>query len=249
MTRLPSTSVAERRTTETQPPLYDLDSWWTRYGVVAGITGANDGFDLGLWGENAVDDEVLNCWQVFQGSFEPRFRQFVVGHQLHGTSVGVCERVGPGLVVREGLDGHATTIAGILLIVLVADCVPVYLLNPVSKAVVLLHAGWRGTAGGILEAGLNQLESLGGTKSADIVMHCGVSVCGDCYEVGPEVIQATCGRNVDCPEALDLRGVLTEQAHRLGIGQVTSSSWCTVHDAGRFHSFRSNGAGAGRMAA
>ena len=168
---------------------------------------------------------------------------------MHGTKVGVCEGAGCGLVVFVGLDGHATNTAGILLIVLVADCVPVYLLDPTSKAIVLLHAGWRGTAAGVLEAGLNQLESFGKTNRADVVMHCGVSVCGECYEVGPEVIKATSGRIVDRPETLDLRGVLLDQADRLGIGQVTTSSWCTVHDVGRFHSYRSKGVRGGRMAA
>ena len=133
--------------------------------------------------------------------------------------------------------------------VLVADCVPVYLLDPRSKAVVLLHSGRRGTAAGILEAGVDQLESLGAARRSDIVMHCGVSVCGDCYVVGPEVIRATTGRIVDRAETLDLRAVLVEQAERLGIGQVTTSPWCTVHNDGQFHSFRSNGTRAGRMAA
>lgn len=248
MTRGSSTVLAEHRKAGLPAPRHELDDWWTKYGVVAGITGAKDGFDLALWGENSAFS-VMSSWQEFQEFFKPGFRQLVVGHQLHGTSVGVCEGEGHGFLVREGLDGHATKIAGVLLIVLVADCVPVYLLNPISKAVVLLHAGWRGTAAGILEVGLNQLESFGETHRADVVMHCGVSICGRCYEVGPEVIEATSGRKVDRPETLDLRGVLVEQAQRFGIGQVTTSSWCTLHDVGRFHSYRSNGVSAGRMAA
>lgn len=248
MTGVPTTAVAERRTAESTPPRLDLDVWWAKYGVVAGITGADGGFDLSIWGGDSAG-RVMKRWKVFQESFGAGFQQFVVGHQQHGTSVGVCERLGRGLLVKEGLDGHATTTAGILLTVLVADCVPVYLLDPRSKAVMLLHAGWRGTAAGILATGVDQLESCGVTDRADIVMHCGVSVCGDCYEVGPEVIRATSGRNVERAETLDLRAVLAEQAERLGIGQVTKSPRCTVHDVGWFHSYRSNGASAGRMAA
>lgn len=244
----PSTIVAEHGGSELMPPRLELDHWRAEYGVVAGITGASEGFDMALWGANHAG-RVMSSWHLFQESFKPGFHQFVVGHQVHGSSVEVCEGVGHGLHVKEGLDGHATRQPGILLIVLVADCVPVYLLNQESKAVVLLHAGWRGTAAGVLEAGLTQLESFGKTNRSDVVMHCGVSICGNCYEVGPEVIEATSGRKVDRAENLDLRGVLAEQAGKLGIGRVTTSSWCAAHDEGRFHSHRSKGALAGRMAA
>ena len=62
--------------------------------------------------------------------------------------------VGParGWVQVEGIDGWVTTAPGVLLTVTVADCIPVYLAVP-GKAVALLHAGWRGTAGGILARG------------------------------------------------------------------------------------------------
>ena len=138
------------------PPRLELEGWREKYGVVGGITGADGDFDLALWGENHAG-RVMSSWHLFQESFRTGFRQFVVGHQVHGTSVGVNEGAGQGLLVREGFDGHATAVPGVLLIVLVADCVPVYLLNPNSKAVVLVHAGWRGTAAGMLEAGVNQL--------------------------------------------------------------------------------------------
>ena len=248
MTLEPRTILTENPIAHTMPPRLELDSWRAEYGVVAGISGAHAEFDMALWGENRAG-KVLNSWHLFQESFKPEFQQLVVGHQIHGTSIGVFEGVGHGLVVREGLDGHATRMPGVLLVVLVADCVPIYLHDPVSKAVVLLHAGWRGIAAGMLEAGLSQLAAFGETDRADVVMHCGISICGDCYEVGPEVVEATCGRIVHKAEQLDLRGVLVDQARNLGIGQVTTSSWCSAHDVGRFHSYRSTGARAGRMAA
>lgn len=241
-------SLAERQVAASKPVRLDLDDWRRQYGVIAGITGAEDGFDLALWGENPSDG-VMHNWLMFRNSFDAGFKLLVVGHQVHGTTVAISEGIGQGLLIREGVDGHATATAGVLLTVLVADCVPVYLLDPGSMAIVLLHAGWRGTAAGILAAGVNRLESFGGVNRGEIIMHCGVSVCGDCYEVGPEVIQATTGSKVDQPETLDLRGVLVRQAARLGIGAVTTSPWCTVHDVGLFHSFRSANRSGGRMAA
>jgi YfiH family protein len=152
-------------------------------------------------------------------------------------------------VVGENLDGHVCLLKGVLLAVLVADCVPVYLLDPASKAIALLHAGWRGTAGEILAAGVEKLESLGVICRENLVMHCGVSICGSCYEVGSEVVQAVTGRSDDRPETLDLRSILAGQAERLGLKKVTISPLCTVHDNGWFHSYRACGEKAGRMAA
>jgi len=248
LTRSSAARVAESRAAASNLPRHELQHWWEQHGVVAGITGADRGFDLALWGKGSAD-VALSRWHEFQDSFKPNFRMVVVGHQVHENSVDVCDATDRGLLVKEGLDGHATTTMGVLLTVLVADCVPVYLLDPRTRALALLHAGWRGTAAGILEAGVQQLESLGVQKRSDIVMHCGVSICGDCYEVGPEVIEATSGRIVERAEKLDLRGVLAAQADELGIGRVSTSKWCTVHDVGRFHSYRSNGENAGRMAA
>ena len=94
-----------------------------------------------------------------------------------------------GWLLIEGVDGHATDAPGVLLTVTIADCVPVYLADPVGRRVALLHAGWRGLAAGILEAGVGLLSSRG-SSAADILMHCGVSICGNCYEVGSEVFAA-----------------------------------------------------------
>jgi YfiH family protein len=226
----------------------EIEEWRAKYGVIAGITSADGGLDLALWGASPALT-VMQDWQSFMDSYEGRFQQYVVGHQVHGRALGVYEHLEPGMVVRRGLDGHATRIPGIMLTVLVADCVPVYLLDPARRVIVLLHAGWRGIAAGILEAGIEQLEALGAGPRSDLVMHCGVSICGECYEVGPEVVLAVCGRRTSGPETVDLRGVLADHAVRLGIRDISTSAWCTAHDAELFHSHRSNGGSAGRMAA
>ena len=243
-----ASQLAERSLGGSVPHRLELEEWRREYGVIAGITGADDGFDLGLWGPKPGGD-TMRMWKSFQDSFTPHFRQFVVSHQQHGRLVGRSNGAHEGLVVSEGLDGHATTDRGILLTVLVADCVPVYLFDPKSGALALLHAGWRGVAAGILEAGIEQLESVGVSGRKDIVMHCGVSICGSCYEVGVEVIEAVLGEHRNTAGTLDIRNALAEQAAKLGMRKVTVSPLCTVHDSRLFHSFRTSGDEAGRMAA
>ncbi len=128
-------------------------------------------------------------------------------------------------------------------------CVPVYLLEAERGTMGLVHAGWRGIAGGVFETGVGALCELAECSPASIVMHCGVSVCGDCYEVGPEVFEAVAGERPAAPGRLDLRDVLRIRAEALGIGQLTASPWCSVHDHDRFHSHRASGGAPGRMAA
>ena len=232
------------------PPRFDLRSWSDEFGLVAGITGRGEepgrGFDLGLWSDAPVG-EIMTRWSVLRRSF-PGFSTVVLGNQIHGIEV---MPVGPsrGWVQIEGIDGWVTIAPGVLLTVTVADCIPVYLAVP-GKGVALLHAGWRGTAAGILERGLEQLLSVASSKAADVVMHCGVGICGPCYEVGSEVISG-CGLPTDGPGPwhLDLRRTLAEQGARLGIRRITLSSHCSAHDRFTFYSHRASKGSDGRMVA
>lgn len=225
-------------------PRYELAEW-RGYGLVAGITSAE--VDLGLWTRSPVG-EVMERWRELRRT-DPRFHATVLAHQVHGTTV-VRHRDPCGWQIHDGADGHVTAAPGVLLTVTVADCIPVYLAAPDHGAVALLHAGWRGTAGGILSRGAALLEEVAGCSAAEVVAHLGVGICGDCYEVGDEVVRA-CGLDAsgDGPWHVDLRDRLEREARSLGIEQVTSSSWCTVHHAGRFHSHRGSGGAAGRMVA
>jgi hypothetical protein len=176
------------------------------------------------------------------------FAAIALGNQVHGIDLARIDS-GHGWIHREGIDGWITTTPGILLTVTIADCVPVYLVAP-GRGVALLHAGWRGTAGGIVGRGLEQLMAAVGVPKAEVVMHCGIGICGSCYEVGSEVM-AGCGVAAEGagPWHLDLRGRLMEQARDLGLTEVTTSTWCSAHDRSSFYSHRASRGGDGRMVA
>jgi copper oxidase (laccase) domain-containing protein len=130
----------------------------------------------------------------------------------------------------------------------VADCVPVYLLHPASRTIGLLHAGWRGVAAGILERGISQVTRLADAPASDLIMHCGIAICGSCYEVGSEVKVAVLG-TPGSAGGLDLRAALAERARRVGLAAVTASGWCAAHDGDRFFSHRRSAGRDGRMLA
>lgn len=249
---MPTDAAAVREeATGGEVPRHEVPGWRDRFGVVAGITArgatAGRGFDLGLWTDAAVG-EVMTRWRAFRHA-EPAFGGVVLGNQVHGAVVAWHDRTA-GWLQLEGVDGHATTAPGVLLTVTVADCIPVYLFDPRQRAVALLHAGWRGTAAGILEAGVGLLVERAGTNAADLVMHVGVGICGACYEVGSEVMTGV-GLTADGPGPwhVDLRERLAAQGRELGITAISRSAWCSAHDRPRFYSHRASKGADGRMVA
>ncbi|HEX5004790.1 MAG TPA: polyphenol oxidase family protein [Gemmatimonadales bacterium] len=227
-----------------------VPAWRARYGVVAGITTRGTGspaWDLGLTG-TAPAGEVLGRWGEFRAA-QPGFRLTVLGRQVHGTEVRWHEG-GEGWLLLDGVDGHGTAAPGVLLTVTVADCTPVYLVDPVTRAAALLHAGWRGASSRILERGIRLLAGRAGAAVENIIMHCGISICDACYEVGSEVFEAF---RLPAPPSgkgpIDVRAELVRQGRELGIGTISVSAWCSGHDADRFHSHRRSKGRDGRMVA
>jgi YfiH family protein len=243
------TAISEQPVS-TDPPRFEVASWWDELGLVAGISGRGDGggsgFNLGLWSDEPVG-AVMSRWRLFRGSFAG-FSAVMLGNQVHGAEV-LAAGPAQGWVQVEGIDGWVTSTPGVLLTVTVADCVPVYLAVP-GKGHALLHAGWRGTARSILRSGLERLLSHTKAAASDVVMHCGVAICGSCYEVGSEVM-AGCGLAFEGPGPwhLDLRRTLAEQGSRLGIRRITLSSHCSAHDRSTFYSHRASRGADGRMVA
>ncbi len=229
-------------------PRMELADWAERYGLVAGVTTREHGFSLGLWSEENVG-QVMTRWRAFRAAFHPAFPVTVLSHQIHGSAVRWHDELPEGWLVLDGVDGHATRARGVLLTLTVADCVPVYLAAPTKGAVALLHAGWRGASGGILPRGVEVLKARAFVRAQDIIMHCGVGICGPCYEVGSEVLSRFTARAESASGHVDLRAVLAGQARELGIEQVTVSSWCSAHDRERFFSHRASGGRDGRMVA
>jgi polyphenol oxidase len=231
----------------TAPPRIELATWAQRYGLTAGITTAEGGYSLGL-GVTEPADAVMAQWSAFRQAFQPAFTTTVFGRQIHGRAVRWYDPLPEGWLIVDGTDGHATAAPGVLLTISVADCTPVYLADPTRGAMALLHAGWRGAAAGILAVGVATLLEHTDGSASDIVMHCGVAICGTCYEVGSEVIEALGGAPVRGKTHVDIRAVLVAQAEALGVRHVSVSPFCTAHDRG-FHSHRAGGGRAGRMIA
>lgn len=243
-------ALAEMPVAGAPVPLAELEEWAERYGVVAGITqrGERGDFSMGLWSaEPALG--VTERWRAFRRWMASRFPSVVMAHQVHSVSVRWHRALEPGWHVGDSYDGHLTAERGLLLAVTVADCIPIYLVERAGPGIDLLHAGWRGTAQGMLEEGVRALCARAGGAPAGVAVHLGVGICGACYEVGPEVAWAVRGEGSKGKIRLDLRAELAARARRLGVEEISVSPWCTAHDGARFFSHRGSGGDGGRMIA
>lgn len=191
--------------------------------------------------EQGEDYEATLRWHALQGALVPAGApRLASSRQVHGTRVLVHAGTWDGWVRIDGADGHVLT-AGGAAAVIVADCVPVFIAHP-SGIVAVVHAGWRGVAGGILPEALRAFEAHG-LPAHELLVHLGPSICGRCYEVGTDVYEKLTGWPTRRPRQVDLRALLAEQAKAHGVTRWTASAECTRCDNGLLFSHRAGDAG------
>ena len=168
------------------------------------------------------------------------WRSVVRSRQVHGSRTLAHADLPAGPCVVGDADGHVTRVPGVLLTVTIADCVPVFAADPVRRAVGLFHAGWRGAAAGMVERGLGAMAVSFNSAPPDLHVHLGPAICGDCYEVGPEVFRALRESPPAAPMPIDLRRAIRTVATAAGVrdGSVTVSDECTLCGDGRYFSHR-----------
>lgn len=209
----------------------------------ARVDGGGGDIDFGLF-TGAPAGAVMTRWELL--AEVAGCDSVIHTRQVHGCEIALHEATPPGLLLVPPCDGHATRRPGTLLAVSVADCVPVFVVAPRPRAVMLLHAGWRGVAGGILEAGLAMLERDLGTHARAAHIHMGPAICRRCYEVGREVHEALgLPRPASAAQPVDLRRVLAHRALAAGAdpAHLTTSTFCTRCGDTPFFSHRSGDAG------
>jgi YfiH family protein len=178
--------------------------------------------------------------------------------QVHGsTVVGLRhDHAGPEAPTFEA-DASFTTETGLACTVQIADCMPVLFAAP--GGVAAAHAGWRGLAGGVLEATVQALCEATGHEPAQIECWLGACIGPDTFEVGADVLEGFGVRPAGAdPQRFrpwregkwlaNLPLLARDRLAALGIDRVSGGEWCTVGEASRFFSFRRDRV-TGRMAA
>jgi YfiH family protein len=192
-----------------------------------------DSFNLGDHVGDRPDDVAANRARLAAELGVPGDR-LVWMSQVHGAGVAVVD--GPRADPVPATDALVTATPGLVLCVLVADCVPVLLADATAGVVAAVHAGREGVRRGVVPAALAQMARLG-ARPADVTALLGPAVCGACYEV-PAAMQAEVARVAPAAAArsrrgtaaLDLRAGLADVLRGAGVGQVVHDPRCTVED-------------------
>ena len=121
-------------------------------------------------------------------------KQFVCSDQTHTTNVRRVTKAdaGKGVVIPKDytdVDGLITNEPGIVLSTFYADCVPLYFVDPVHRAIGLSHSGWRGTVNKMGQVTIEAMKREFGSRAADLYCAIGPSICQDCYEISRDVAE------------------------------------------------------------
>lgn len=140
------------------------------------------------------EEKVRENFKLLGDAYGIELNQMVYSHQTHTTNVMRVgkEHAGMGVLKERSfsnIDGIMTNEPGICLVTSYADCVPLYFIDPVHKAIALSHSGWRGTVGNICKETVQKMQQEFGTNAEDLITCIGPSICKDCYEVSADVAE------------------------------------------------------------
>lgn len=171
--------------------------------------------------------------------------------QVHGIEVVDAAAITPGTAVA---DGAYTDRKNVVCAILTADCLPIFLCDRAGTEVALLHAGWRGLAAGIIDAGLRRLRA----SPHELLVWLGPAIGASAYEVGEDVRRAFIDSDAAATEEfsagrvtgkwhMDIYRLAGRQLRNRGVREIYGGAHCTATQAPLFFSHRRDGT-TGRMA-
>lgn len=236
-----------------RPADWLVPGWHADAGVQAACSGRSGGVSSGPYASLNLGDHVQDDAACVSEN-RRRFGQVLQARpvflsQVHGTGV-----VRLDAAVRDGIQADAcwTTERGVACTIMVADCLPVLLADAGGQLVGAAHCGWRGLAGGVLEALWTAMRPHLGGSPRDVRAWLGPCIGPAAFEVGPEVREAFTARDASAAGAFracapgkflaDLPTLARQRLQALGIDEASgndgSTAWCTVANPSRFFSHR-----------
>jgi YfiH family protein len=213
-------------------------------GVSPEPLGMNLSFHVGDERENVIKNREL-----FFGKMGVLSEDLTFTQQIHGDTVTLVQTPGQ----YEQCDALVTNRQGMYLTISVADCVPIFLFDPVAKAVAAVHAGWRGSKADIVTRALTTMHAAFASQAENVVAFIGPSAGVCCYEIGEDLLsqfdQQYIRKSPQGKTFLNLKSFNKDRLLTAGLREqhVEVSAYCTICTPEIFHSFRRDGAQSGRM--
>lgn len=209
----------------------------------------------GTVGDNPED--VRQNHEIMFGAFgRPLSTRFDVW-QVHGTQIHFAEEPRPPAQKHKPGDAIFTNKLGITLTMRFADCIPLLFHDPVRGVIGIVHAGWLGTALRIAEVAVEAINKKYGSRPEDLVVGIGPSICGECYEVGEDVInrfKKYWKKNYQAffkPKGeswyLDIPAANAYILQQAGVEKIEHSGICTAENLEEWYSYRKEKGKTGRF--
>lgn len=242
-------------------------------GVAHGFSTRMGGVSEGMWaslnlGTSRGDDpdHVRENYHRFMAAIGAQEGKLVKANQVHKGTVRVVTSADWKEDICEKADfeadGLMTATPGVALMISVADCIPVLLYDPVRRVVAAAHAGWRGTAEGIVTRTVERMKEVYGCNPGDILVAIGPGICPQCFETHedvPNAMMATMGTPVlqhiqikdNGKFSVDLKGINAKRLEQAGVNpsNIAVSQECTSCRTDKYWSHRKVGNNRGSMAA
>ena len=155
---------------------------------------------------------------------------FISAQQIHGKEIAVVNVTILADKCFANCDGIIADQPGICLGIYVADCCAVYLVDPIRRAIGLVHSGKKGTELGVVPNAINAMTTQFGSRPADIVVQLSPCIRPPHYEI-------------------DFAADIVRQCRDLGVNSIHDSGVCTACDLARYYSYRAEKGRTGRMLA
>lgn len=213
-------------------------------------------------------EKVLQNYRIFGKEIGVPAEDMVLAHQTHTVNVMAVGTAHKGMgIVKDrnyhDIDGIMTDVPGVCLVTSHADCVPLYFVDPVNRAIALAHSGWKGTVGNICKNTVEAMKEHYGTDPKELLAVIGPAIGVECYEVSFDVaerFQAAYNED-ECRQILfpkenekyDLNLSEANQINMLRCGllpeHIECSGLCTRCSFDWLHSHRGSGGKRGGMGA
>jgi copper oxidase (laccase) domain-containing protein len=214
---------------ESQLPAEQFQALSVLPGVVHGFTLRVPGLEMSHDKTEALA-RLDGVHRKIRGEHGLAHTPFVTAQQIHGKEIGVVDSEITAAKCFEKCDGLVTNQRGVCLGIYVADCCAVFLVDPVRRAIGLVHSGKKGTELVVVGNAIETMNSRFGSRASDLVVQLSPCIRPPHYEI-------------------DFAAEIVRQCRELGVTSVHDSGVCTACDLARYYSYRAEKGRTGRMLA